>query len=163
MKKMIIFGLILFLVFGLLVFVVNYQKEAEVKEKLSTGVDNPYGTTDLHEATVDQLDNPLYQNQLTLSNLVAKLEENEEVTVYFYSPTCTHCQETTPVIVPLTEELEIDLKKLNLLEYENGWNVFAIEGTPTIVHYENGQEVARISGSQPKENFKAFFDEYVLD
>src|SRR5699024_11943785 len=65
----------------------------------------------------------------------------EAVMVYFYSPRCVYCQRTTPVLVPLTEELNIDMKKLNLLEFKDEWD---IESTPTLVHYEDRSEERRV-------------------
>ncbi|MDC3425608.1 thioredoxin family protein [Aquibacillus sp. 3ASR75-11] len=154
-RNMIIFTGILILLFGALAFVINYQNKKE-----SEG--NPYNKPNLNQATIDQLDNELYQNQILPDELKKKLENNEDVTVYFYSPTCIYCQRTTPIIVPLTQELGVDMKKFNLLEFEDGWETYGIEGTPTIVRYENGEEVARISGEQPKATFKTFFNENVL-
>jgi thioredoxin 1 len=155
-KNMIIFIGILVVLFGALAFVVNYQNEKE-----SAG--NPYNKSNLHQATIDQLDDELYQNQILPEELQKKLDNKENVTVYFYSPTCVHCQRTTPIVVPLTKELDIDMKKLNLLEFEDAWNGFGIDGTPTIVHYENGKEVARISGEHPIDTFETFFKEKVLE
>src|SRR5699024_11448014 len=86
----------------------------------------------------------------------------EDITVYYYSPTCSYCQKTTPVVVPVAEEMGVDLKKMNLLEFDK-MDYYKVEGTPTIIHYEDGKEVARIVGEQPKENFEAFFKENVVD
>ncbi|MRH44145.1 thiol reductase thioredoxin [Aquibacillus halophilus] len=155
-KNMITFIIVLVLLFGALAFVVSYQNQQQ-----SEG--NPYGKSSLEQGTIDQLNDPLYQNQILPNELEERLENNEDVTVYFYSPDCIHCQNTTPLIVPMTEGLEIDLKKLNLLEFEGAWNTFNIESTPTIVHYENGEEVARINGARPIIEFDNFFNEHVLD
>ncbi|MCT2535580.1 thioredoxin family protein [Aquibacillus koreensis] len=156
MKKMIIFTVIVVLLFGALIYVNNYKnKEA------SEG--NPYNKSTLDQATIKQLDDPNYQNQILPDDLEEKLVNGEDVTVYFYSPTCEYCLETTPKVVPLTEELGIDLKKVNLLEFNAAWNTFGIESTPTLVRYENGEEVGRIVGAHPEENFEAFFNDHVLD
>ncbi|WP_163537123.1 thioredoxin family protein [Gracilibacillus sp. YIM 98692] len=155
MKKMIIFVLVLVAIFAALAFVVQYQKKQQ-----SEG--NPYNKSTLHSATIDQLDDELYQNQIIPEDLAEKLDNGEDVTVYFYSPTCPHCQRTTPVVVPLAEEYDIDLVKLNLLEFEPEWNTYNIEATPTIVHFENGEESARIMGERPQEQFEDFFEQEVL-
>lgn len=152
---MIIFGVVLLLLFVALGFVANYQNKQQAEG-------NPFGKETLNQATIDQLDDPLYENQILPDELETKINNNEAVTVYFYSPTCVHCQNTTPIVVPMTKDLGIDMKKLNLLEFEEAWGGFGIEGTPTIVHYEGGEEVARISGEQPKANFEEFFEANVL-
>lgn len=157
-KKMLIFlGIIVVLIVALY-FVSDIKKK-----QASNGGDNPYGKDKLEQETIDQLDDPLYQNQITPDELDEKLADGEDLTVYFYSPTCVHCQRTTPELVPLADELDIDVKKLNLLEFEDKWDTYGIEGTPTLVRYEDGKETGRISGEQTRESFHDFFDEYVLD
>lgn len=154
---MVIFVLLLVVIFGALIFVVNYQNSKQLE-----GVDNPYNKSDLDQATIDQLEDPIYQNQILPDELAGKLEGGEDITVYFYSPTCIHCQRTTPVVVPLAEEYGVDLVKLNLLEFESAWAEYNINNTPTIVHYEGGEESARIVGEQPQANFEDFFEQEVL-
>ncbi|WP_156288812.1 thioredoxin family protein [Oceanobacillus salinisoli] len=157
-KKMLsIVGVIVLLLVALY-FVVQYQNNQALE-----GADNPYGTTDLDQATIDQLDDPNYGNQILPDELSEQLENGEDVTVYFYSPTCVYCQNTTPYLVPLAEENNIDMKKYNLLEFGQEAVPYAIESTPTLVHFENGEEAARIVGQRPEEEFQAFFDEYVLN
>ncbi|WP_407271641.1 thioredoxin family protein [Radiobacillus sp. PE A8.2] len=134
-KNMIIFISIILVLFIALAFVVNYQNNND----------------------------PLYQNQISLDDLSDTLNNEEDVTVYFYSPTCEHCKVTTPVVVPLTEDLGIDMKKVNVLEYDAAWAQYDIEGTPTIIHFEDGEEAARISGSQPEASFRSFFEDEVLN
>ncbi|ASK60853.1 thiol reductase thioredoxin [Virgibacillus phasianinus] len=153
-KKMLIFIVVLIVLFAALYFVVDYKNKQAVDEN-----DNPYGKSDLHQATIDQLDDPNYQNQILPDELDKKLENGKSLTVYFYDPTCPHCQRTTPILVPLTEELGVDVKKLNVLEFEDAWNKYSIEGTPTLIHFENGKEATRISGGQTEEQLRAFFKE----
>ncbi|WP_068675745.1 thioredoxin family protein [Oceanobacillus sp. Castelsardo] len=156
-KKMIaIIGVIVVLVIALF-FVVQYQNNQK-----TNGADNPYGTSDLEQATIDQLDDPNYQNQILPDELQSKLENGEDVTVYFFSPTCVYCQNTTPYLAPLAEENDVDMKMFNLLEFGEEGMPYAIKNTPTLVHFKDGEEVARIVGQQPEEEFQKFFDEYVL-
>ncbi|MFD1780674.1 thioredoxin family protein [Fredinandcohnia salidurans] len=152
MKKVIIFTVIIVAIFGALAFVTTTQNKQQ-----SEG--NPYGKDKLDPATVKQLNDPNYGNQILPEELETKLENGETMTVYFYSPTCPHCQETTPVIVPMVDEMGLDLKKYNLLEFEEGWNKYGIESTPTLIHFENGEEVSRLVGYHPDHNeFKTFFE-----
>ena len=55
------------------------------------------------------------------------------------------------------------MKKMNLLEFDL-MDYYGIEGTPTIIHYENGEEVGRIVGlpDNPEEDYQEFFEKYVL-
>ncbi|ARI78091.1 thioredoxin family protein [Halobacillus mangrovi] len=154
-KKMAIFGAVLAVLIAVLIFVVNYQNNQKT-------ADNPYGKETLDQATIDQLDDPMYQNQITPDELEEQINSGEPTTVYFYSPTCSHCQRTTPVVVPMVQELGIDLKKMNVLEFDKMWNEYNIEGTPTIIHFEDGEEAARIKGEQNVDAFDEFFHQEVL-
>ncbi|MFD2442999.1 thioredoxin family protein [Bacillus sp. CGMCC 1.16607] len=155
MKKVIIFLVIIIALFagmGILNYVQN-------KEKL--GDNNPYKTKDLHQETIDQLDDPNYQNIILPDELESKLENNEDVTVYFFASNCPHCKRTTPVLMPLADDMNIDVEQYNLLEFPNGWEQYGIEGTPTLVHFKNGKEVARIDGEREKAVFKQWFEQNV--
>lgn len=157
MKKVVIFLVIIFALFGAIAFMTKMQQQQQLTEG------NPYGKDDLDPATIEQLDDPNYQNIILPEELEAKLNNGEDITVYFYSPICPHCKETTPILMPLMDELGVDLVQYNLLEFEQGWNKYNIEYTPTIVHYENGQEVARTVGSNTEEYFENWFKEHVLN
>lgn len=115
----------------------------------------------LEPDTVALLDDPNYQNVILPEELEQKLKNNEDVTVYFYSSSCIHCKRTTPVLAPLAEDMEVDMVQYNVLEFKQGWNDYRIESTPTLVHFEDGKEVARIVGGQPEEEFRKFFEENV--
>ena len=81
------------------------------------------------------------------------------MTVYYYSPICGHCRNTTPIVAPLAMDMNVDLVKFNLLEYDSGWDKYRIKETPTIVQYRDGKEVNRISGYHEKEVFETWFNE----
>ncbi|AQQ52528.1 thioredoxin family protein [Planococcus lenghuensis] len=156
MKKLLIIGAVVVAIFVLLIFLNNAANE----EKLAG---NPYGTDDLKQETIDQLDDENYQNIILPDELDEKIASGEPTTVYYFSPTCPHCQETTPILMPVAEEMDVEVDQYNLWEFEQGWDEYAIQGTPTLVHYENGEEVARWEGSQPEGNIRRFFDEIVLN
>lgn len=155
-KKLTIIILVIVVLFGALYFALNYKNNKALEG------DNPYGTTDLEQSTIDQLDDPLYGNQILPDDLMERVESGEPTTVYFYSPECVYCQNTTPYLVPLTEEMDVDMKKLNLLEFGNEAAPFGIRSTPTLVHYEDGKEVARLEGQYAEEDYEKFFNEFVI-
>ncbi len=152
MKKLIIFAVVLVVIFGAIAFITQYQKK-----QASEG--NPYGKDNLHTETVKQLDDPHYQNIVLPEDLQEKLEKGEDAVVYFYSPTCPHCQETSPVLMPLADEENVDVLQYNLLEFEQGWEDYQVEYTPTLVYFENGAEKSRLVGSQPKKEWEAFLQQ----
>jgi thioredoxin 1 len=156
MKKLIIFGVVIIALFAATALLTNLAQE-EVSE------DNPYEKTNLDQATIDLLDDPHYQNIITPEQLEETLSSEEETTVYFFSPTCQYCREATPRLMPLAEDMGVDVQQYNVLEFEKGWSEYNIEATPTLVHFENGEEVARIKGAAPNEQYEAFFNEHVVE
>ena len=154
MKKMFIIGGVVIVIFALIVVLTQMSNS----EKLAN---NPYDKDNLDPATIDQLDDENYQNIVLPDELEEQISSGEPTTVYFFSPTCIHCQNTTPVLMPVAEDMEVDVLQYNLLEYDQGWTQYTIQSTPTLVHYENGEEVARWVGAQPKENIEQFFTEIV--
>lgn len=159
---LIIIGIIVVL-FAALYFATNYKKNKEIEDKTEE-FGNPYNKRSLQEETIEQLDNPLYQNQIIPKELDKQLESEETMTVYFYKADCPACVRATPMVVPVAEDLDIDMKKVNLLEFNQAeyWNRYGIESTPTIVHYKDGKEVARKVGGQDEADFKQFFEKEVL-
>ncbi len=155
MKKMLIIGGVVIAIFALLIVLTNFSN----KDKLAN---NPYDTEDLEQPTIDLLTDENYQNIALPDEVDEKIKSGEPTTVYFFSPTCSYCQTTTPILMPVAEDMDVDVLQYNLLEYEQGWQDYFIEATPTLVHYENGAEVSRWVGSQPKENIEEFFKEVVL-
>ena len=151
MKKVLIFLGVIIILFAGVAVLTNMQNSKKVAEK------NPYGKNSLHPETVAQLDDKNYQNLILPDELKSKLADKEDVTVYFYSPTCPHCQRTTPVVSPLAKEMGINLVQYNLLEFDQGWDDYGIESTPTIVQYKAGKETARIVGYNEESVFRQWF------
>ncbi|WP_026905683.1 thioredoxin family protein [Paucisalibacillus globulus] len=154
-KKMIAIIAAVVVLFGALFFVISFKNDKAMEN-------NPYGTDKLKQSTIDQLNNPNYGNQILPDELVEKVNSEKGLTVYYYSPECSFCLATTPYLVPLAEDMDVDMKKLNLLEFAPEVQQFAIQSTPTLVHYEDGKEVARLEGQQDEDVYAAFFEEYVL-
>lgn len=155
MKKIVIFLIIIIALFVGMAVLNNMQNKTKLGES------NPYGTNDLHQETIDQLDDPNYQNIILPDDLEAKLNNKEDLTVYFFASNCPHCKRTTPILMPLADEMNIDVVQFNLLEFQEGWEQYGIEGTPTLVRYEDGKEVARIDGYREEATFRQWFEENV--
>ncbi|WP_313894733.1 thioredoxin family protein [Psychrobacillus sp.] len=155
MKKLALFGGIIIAVFAL-ILVLNNQKNKDVLEG------NPYGTTNLKQSTIDLIKDPNYQNIILPDDLDAKIKSGEPVAAYFFSPECVHCKEMTPRLTPLAEKNDIDIVKYNILEFDQGWNKFGIEATPTLIYFKDGKEVQRMEGAVPNEGIQIFFDQVIL-
>ncbi len=135
-------------------FIVAYSV---VKNMDSYSDNNPYHKKDIHKATREQLKDPLYQNIILPEQLDNEIKNGKDITVYFYSPTCEHCKKVTPIVSPISKKIGVELKQLNLLEYEEGWDKYGVVGTPTIIHFSNGKEKDRIMGINSKSEFEEWF------
>ncbi|WP_273122911.1 thioredoxin family protein [Metabacillus sp. HB246100] len=153
MKKILIFGSIILVLFGTLAFVTSYQNKQKAEG-------NMYNKSSLDPATISLLDDANYQNIILPEELETKLEKKEDTIVYFFSPKCDHCIATTPVLMPLANDLDVEVKQFNLLEFEDGWRDYNITGTPTLVHFQDGEEVARSEGSNTEEAFRELLEEW---
>ncbi|HEX5564918.1 MAG TPA: thioredoxin family protein [Sporosarcina sp.] len=155
MKKLLIIGGVIVAIFALII-VLNNQSN---KEKLK---DNPYGTDQLEQATIDLLGNENYSNIVLPDELFEKVSSGESVTAYFFSPECPYCMEMTPILMPIAKEKGIHVYQYNMLEFQDQAQPYGITSWPTLIHYEDGKEVSRSVGlpPNPEEDIRAFFDEY---
>ncbi|CAM5729947.1 thioredoxin family protein [Niallia circulans] len=153
MKKVLFFLVFIIILFAGVAFLSHMKKEKAVEG-------NIYKKADLEPATVELLENPNYQNIILPDELEEKLKNEEDATVYFFSSECQYCLKTTPELMPLAKELNVSIDQYNLLEFEEGWDKYNIESTPTIVQYKNGKEVSRINGYKEPAVFKQWLEEY---
>ncbi len=165
MKKLIIYLSIIIILFGGL-YALNVVANGST--------DNPYGIREgkLSPPTRAQFDNPNYQNIILPDELESSIKKGYDGFVFYFSPTCSHCVATVPVLVPLVEELGYDMPMFNLLEFDEGWSKYKIQFTPTLVAYKDGKEVDRMEGAievnagdggWTKEQFTQFFTTYSSD
>src|SRR5690625_2914281 len=89
----------------------NYKNSSKLKN-------NPYGTNDLKQETIDLIGNKLYSNIIVPENLKKKLDAKETVTVYYFSPICPYCIQVTPVLMPLADGLDVRIEQFNYYEFE---------------------------------------------
>ena len=155
MKKLAVFGGIIVLLFIAIIVLTNMSN----KDKLA---DNPYGTEDLKQSTIDLLTDENYQNIILPEPLQQKVDSGEPVLAYLFSPECSHCKNMTPKLMPIAEELDVQVDQLNVLEYGDAWITYNVEATPTLIYFDKGQEVNRLVGDAPEETIHQFFNEVVL-
>ncbi|MGE7885622.1 thioredoxin family protein [Bacillus sp. NPDC094077] len=138
MKKMLIFIIAIVSIFALIIILTN----KETKNEKTTGT--------------EQLN--YYKKQITPEQLQEDLSSHKEKIVYFYKTTCPHCLRISPIVVPMAKNMGINMQVLNLEEYKQGWDMFQIKGTPTIISYKDGKEVDRILGEQSLQTFQKWFE-----
>lgn len=139
MKKLSIIGAIVVVLFIAIILLTNLAN----KDKLEN---NPYGTNDLRQSTIDLLDDENYQNIILHDALEEKIASGEPVVAYMFSPECPHCMKMTPALMPIADEVGVQVDQLNILEYDQGWDDYKIEATPTLIYFKDGKEVNRIVG-----------------
>lgn len=154
MKKLVAIGGVVIVLLVAIIALTNMSN----KDKLKS-VDNPYGDKDLQQPTIDLLTDENYQHITLPEDLKEKIASGEEVNAYFFSPTCTHCRALTPNLMPILDELGIEVNQINLLEYDE-WDTYNITATPTFIHFEGGAEVNRFEGNLPEEDLRAFLAPY---
>lgn len=155
MKKLGILGAVVVVLFAVIIVLTNMSNNGKLKN-------NPYGTNNLQQSTIDLLDDENYQNIILPDALEKKIASGEPVLAYMFSPECPHCKKLTPKLMPIADELDLQIDQLNILEYDKGWDEYNIEYTPTLIYFEDGKEVDRLVGDAPEEGIRQFFDEVVL-
>ena len=153
MKKLLVIGGVIVVIFVLLITLSNKSNEAKLK-------DNPYGTDKLEQSTIDLIGNENYNNIVLPDTLFNSIQSGESVTAYFFHPDCMYCKQMTPVMMPIAKEMGVDVQQFNMLEFSSQAEPYGITRWPVLVHYEEGKEVGRMEGAQPEENIRAFFDEF---
>ncbi|MCP1124102.1 thioredoxin family protein [Bacillus sp. AFS018417] len=138
MKKMLIFITAVILVFAVITVIAKKEMKSEK-------------TTSIEKINY-------YQNQITPEQLQQDLSNKKEKIIYYYQTTCLHCSRVSPIVIPMAKDMNIDMQVMNLGKYKQGWSMFQIKGTPTIVHYKDGKEINRILGEQSRETFKNWFE-----
>lgn len=141
MKKLGIIAAIVVVLFAVLIIINNVSNKEKVSDK-----NNPYGTTNLKQSTIDLLDDENYQNIILPDDLEKKIKSGKPVYAYLFSPECPHCRNFTPKLMEIAKSLNVQIDQLNILEYEEGWNVYNVEATPTLIYFNDGKEVNRIVG-----------------
>ncbi|MFB5253266.1 thioredoxin family protein [Bacillus mycoides] len=136
MKKMLIFGGIIIVLFAAI-----------------------FAVTQMEKKNVSTTEKDYYTNKISLENLNKNIEDKKEETVYFYQTSCVHCQKLSPIVVPMAKDLKVDMKVMDIEKLDAPWDEYKIKGTPTIIHFKDGKEVSRISGEQPEDKLKEWLEQ----
>ncbi|PIC63005.1 thioredoxin [Sporosarcina sp. P13] len=154
MKKLLTIAGVIVVIFILIVVLNNKSNETKL-------ADNPYGTENLKQSTIDLLGNENYKNIATPDEIFKKIESGDPTTVYYFSPECPYCMEMTPRLMPIAEQHDVHIYQYNMLEFESKLKrEYDVTGWPALVHYKDGKEQGRIVGAHPNDQIEAFFDEF---
>ncbi len=156
-KKLLIIGSAIVLLFAAIIVLTNVSNNSKLEN-----ANNPYGDKKLKQETIDQLDDENYQNIMLPDELEKKLAAGEDVNAYFFSPTCVHCKAFTPKLMPMAKKLGVDIAQLNVWEYEDLWDKYNFDSTPTFIRFEGGKEVSRFVGALSEKDLRTFLNKEVL-
>lgn len=148
MKKLVLYLSIVIALFALL-FIIDQQSQKKTNEAVAEEAQQLYNTTPdkLNPATVKQLNDPNYQFVILPDELKQRINNNEDLFVYFFSPTCSYCVATTPHLVTIAEEVGVEIHQFNKLEFDSiAVNQYGVTETPTLVYFSNGQAADAIVG-----------------
>ncbi len=75
------------------------------------------------------------------------LSRTGEVIAFFYSPTCPHCRRFSPFIEEVGGKSTLPFVFVDISDYSDPvWDRYDIDVVPTVIHFNNGKVVNRISG-----------------
>ena len=96
-----------------------------------------------------------------MKNIISKEEFNNEiktgiVLVDFYATWCGPCKMLSLVIEKVDEEHLIDIIKIDVDEIRELASEYKIYSVPTLIIFENGKEIKRISGFMSEDELKGW-------
>ena len=82
-----------------------------------------------------------------------------KVLVDFYADWCGPCKMLAIEIEKVASEIDIDIVKVNVDEEEDIARRYGVMSIPTLILFENGQELKKTIGFMPKDKIKEFIED----
>lgn len=80
----------------------------------------------------------------------------KKVLVDFYATWCGPCKMLSPVLDDLSDEIDIDIIKIDVDKHNDLARQYGVMSIPTLILFENNDEVKRTLGFMDKEKIKEF-------
>ena len=111
-------------------------------------------------------DEPAASNVLTLtdSTIEAAIKENPHILIEFYAPWCGHCKRLAPEYEKAADLLKQSgssavVAKVDATIEKAAASTYSIRGYPTLLYFENGQNVEKYSGGRTGEDISKYLIE----
>lgn len=98
---------------------------------------------------------------MKLTDFLNRLEtSNVPVIVDLWAPWCVPCRTTKPILEALAAEYEgrVEFQAVNADESGELVQHFRVLGVPTVLSFQKGQLVGRITGAQDEANYRRIFE-----
>lgn len=97
------------------------------------------------------------------SEMHKKIESGKLTLVEFFATWCIHCQRMEPIVEEFKKEMagKLEVVQVDIDKYEELASDFSIEGTPTFILIENGEQLWREAGEMSLEELKDAVKEFV--
>lgn len=82
-----------------------------------------------------------------------------KVLIDFYADWCGPCKMLAMEIEKAASEIDIDIVKVNVDEEEDIARKYGVMSIPTLILFENGQELKKTIGFMPKDKIKEFIED----
>lgn len=82
-----------------------------------------------------------------------------KVLVDFYADWCGPCKMLAMEIEKVASEIDIDIVKVNVDDEEEIARKYGVMSIPTLILFENGQELKKTIGFMPKDKIKEFIED----
>jgi thioredoxin 1 len=108
----------------------------------------------------------MYPIEVNDGNFESQILQSERpVLVDFWAPWCSPCRVIGPTVEQLADELagQFTVAKVNT-ESDPEWaGRFGVRAIPTLILFENGAELDRVVGAQPKWALRAWLEPHLED
>lgn len=89
-----------------------------------------------------------------------RLESGKPLFVDFWAPWCGPCMMTKPILDKLGKEFaeDVEFLPINADQSREVLEQYRIFGIPTVIAFQNGKEVARLTGAQNEAGYRTVFE-----